>query len=253
MLLYNIDLEVPPWQDFHAYWNTLIAADSSCLQSVMLPLQLSVSSFQYCSFVSTCTYCEQTILIIHSAGCCRAPLSDSCPLSSATLGLYILFHLLHLLYIQFIFPVNNTEDIDNKLFVCVCFVFSISRLELSLLLEVECIWGLPPVLFRLHRAVCCGHPAAAGLHRVCGDAGLTGSDVWGHARRPTAAAKFPEPLHQRNEVCLVVLLKQNQYKAQRSVGHTGTQRHEVICSKCSLASYGKDHKLEETNNESVIE
>ncbi|KAA8590443.1 hypothetical protein FQN60_014377 [Etheostoma spectabile] len=50
-------------------------------------------------------------------------------------------------------------------------------LGFSLLLEVERIRGLPALLLRLHRAVCSGHAAAAGLCCVCGDAGLPGRDV----------------------------------------------------------------------------
>lgn len=65
------------------------------------------------------------------------------------------------------------------------------RPELALLLEVERLWGLPPLLLRLHRRVCSHHPAAAGLCGVCGDFGFAGRDVRGHAGRPAAAAEFP--------------------------------------------------------------
>lgn len=112
---------------------------------------------------------------------------------------------------------------QHNLFFCVFFILSISRLKLPVLLEVECVWGLPPLLFRLHRAVCCGHPAAAGLGRVCGDPGLSGRAVWSHAWRPTVAAKLPQPLHQRNEVWVIVVLNRDQYKTQRSISHTGAQ------------------------------
>lgn len=80
------------------------------------------------------------------------------------------------------------------------FVSPLSRLGLPLLLDVECVWGLLALLFWLHRAVCSGHPAAAGLCCVCGDAGLPGRDVWGYAGPPTATTKLPQSLHQRHEV-----------------------------------------------------
>lgn len=45
-----------------------------------------------------------------------------------------------------------------------------------------------------------GHPAAAGLRPVRGDAGFSGRDVRGHAGPPAAAAEPAESLHQGHEV-----------------------------------------------------
>uniref|UniRef100_A0AAQ5X932 Uncharacterized protein n=1 Tax=Amphiprion ocellaris TaxID=80972 RepID=A0AAQ5X932_AMPOC len=80
-----------------------------------------------------------------------------------------------------------------------CVSMNTCILELSVLLEVECVRGLPALLLRLHRAVCSGDAAAAGLGCVRGDSGLAGSHVRGHARTPAAAAELRQPLHQRHE------------------------------------------------------
>ena len=92
-----------------------------------------------------------------------------------------------------------TDQIFNCFSPSVSFAF-LSRLGLSLLLEVERLRGLSALLLWLHRSVCSHHIAASGLGGVCGDAGLPGRAVRGHAGPPAAAAKLPQPLHKRHEV-----------------------------------------------------
>lgn len=96
---------------------------------------------------------------------------------------------------------RSLSDGDKLLWLeTLIFFFPLSRFKPSLLLELECFWGLPPILLRFYCGVCCDHSAAARLRHVCRGSGLPGCDVWGDAGRPTAAAELPKPFHQRNEV-----------------------------------------------------
>lgn len=87
-----------------------------------------------------------------------------------------------------------------QLFLFICLCCSFCRFGHEVLLEVDCIWGLPVLLLHLHCAVCSGHLSAAELLCVCGDVGFPSRHVRSHSGPPTVAAKLPKSHHQRHEV-----------------------------------------------------
>lgn len=158
--------------------------------------RLSFSFFTTCS-ISTCHYCSSTFLI--STYCKHYFTLQQHHIHTKSTFFFLLspffYHLLrllcfHLLKFSHSFPffrsplpatsIQFSTDVLSKSYTVpvyqLCYV-SRSRLGLQLLLEVECVRGLPALLLRLHHAVCSHHLAAAGLRCVRGDTGFTGCDV----------------------------------------------------------------------------